>query len=203
MKKLLTYGKSEADFLAGQVVDEVKWITNGHWLVREQYVNLRPRELRLSIERNGIWTRNNRGTPKAADLKEIIDGVPPEDRIEAMLTDVLIDNLGPYTCRFIVPASGEGFGVMVQEQYVCKALVGLQMRISKNDPDAAAMFFRYDQLQAVLMPIRIQDETLSELNLVVGAMSRAKELSEKLAAERRKEEEALPTVDHDSEGNLE
>ena len=172
MQKLLTYGKTAEAFLAGQVVDGKNWVTNGCWLAREQYVELRPKELRLSIEQKGIWRRTTRDIPSEAKLKTIICGIPPADRIDAKLTDVFVD-FGLQTSRFIVPESGEGFGVMVQQQYLCLPFLGLQIRISTADPLAGVMFMKDDEIHAVLMPMRVPGEIISELNMVAGAMSRA------------------------------
>ncbi len=186
MQKLLTYEKSGEAYLAGQVVDGENWVTNGHWLAREQYVELHPAEIRLSIEQKGVWSGTTRGIPSEAKLKKTINGIPPADRIDAMLMDVFVD-FGPQTSRFIVPESGEGFGVMVQERYLCQLFLELQIRISMVDPLAGVMFMAGDEIHAVLMPMRVPGETISELNVVAAAMSRADELVGELAAARSKE----------------
>ncbi len=186
MQGLLTYGKQNEAYLAGQVVDGVKWITNGRYLARERYLNLRPAELRLSIEEKGIWSRTDRGPPTEDSTRKLISGVPAEDRIDAKLTDVSID-LGDLACRIIVPADGEGFGVMVQEQYLCGPFLLFHVWISKVNPLAPVTFHVGDEIHAILMPMRVSGEVLSELGLVAAAMYRAEELVEKQASERREE----------------
>ena len=186
MEELLIYGESVEAYLAGQVVDGENWVTNGHWLAREQYVDLRSEELRLSIEQKGVWRRTNRDIPSEGKLKKTINGIPPADRVDAKLTDVSVD-LQPPTCRFIVPENGDGFGVMVQQRYLCQPFLGLQIRISTTNPLAPVMFMAGDEIHAVLMPMRVPGETISELNVVAAAMSRADELVGELAAARSKE----------------
>ena len=141
MQELLTYEELGEAYLAGQVVDGENWVTNGHWLVREKYVELHPAELRLSIEQKGVWRRTTRGIPSEDNLKTAINGIPPADRIDAKLTDVFVNFEALTTARFIVPESGDGFGVMVQQRYLCRAFLGLQIRISAVNPLAHIMLF--------------------------------------------------------------
>jgi len=178
MNKKITYPKSQGR-LVGQIYKGERWITDGHWGAREEYVRLHEDERVSSAVGKGVFAMNG-DLLRVEGLAKVLDPGLARGLVRATVTSIISYNPDGYSARVVAPANGKGPGLLIQEKYLCELFMGLEAWFKPKSPYDPVFFKKGDELHGLIMPVRIQNSTALDLFLAAAAVKALVELEEKL-----------------------
>ena len=178
----------------GATLDGVKYISNGHWMMRQDLVDV-SNEMTIAMETQGHFTfyggkgQNMDLARAAVDFKPILGSLEIEDLAPATHVNVVFPDGGIPGRGGLTPYISEDNpedGVSYFQVKYLEPLEGFQAYREKVDGELKPLrFFRGEDLVAIVMPCRAED-TPGMLSSLVEAheMHKAKKIEDSVKARK-------------------